>query len=291
MSVTNTPPPPPNANEGDNLTYTLVVTNNDATNSATGVVLTDTLGTNLVFVSATTTQGTFTQSGGVVTFSMGTVGHGATVTATVTAQATEDGSLSETGVVSANNPDPNPGNNTATASATVAEPSIPPPPPIVLTGKRFNNVTVATFTHANGVEPPSAFVATIHWGDGTTSTGTITESGGTYTVKGSHRYRSGGTHTVTTTVTESGAAPTLQATIFTPSGALDRSSPHSGALIATALSSSSPDSAGVAPGIAILDFSVSPQVEHGLGLQGIGLRLAAKGKSRLAGISSPDATS
>ena len=40
---------------------------------------------------------------------------------------------------------------------------------------------MATFTHANGVEPASAFTATINWGDGTTSTGTITLSGTTYT--------------------------------------------------------------------------------------------------------------
>ena len=62
---------------------------------------------------------------------------------------------------------------------------------------------MATFTHANGVEPASDFVATINWGDGSTSTGTITESGTTYTVKGSHTYATNGSHTVTTTVVES----------------------------------------------------------------------------------------
>jgi hypothetical protein len=63
---------------------------------------------------------------------------------------------------------------------------------------------VATFTHANGVESPSAFNATIDWGDGHTSTGTITLSGQTYTVTGSHNYRRSGTHTITTSVVETG---------------------------------------------------------------------------------------
>src|SRR5207253_1265041 len=49
-------------------------------------------------------------------------------------------------------------------------------------------VTVATFTDSD--EPASAFKATIDWGDGTTSTGTISgpDSSGTFTVTGSHTY-------------------------------------------------------------------------------------------------------
>jgi hypothetical protein len=77
--------------------------------------------------------------------------------------------------------------------------------PITTTLKRPSNIVVATFTHAAGVEPASAFAATINWGDGKTSTGTITLSGTTYSVIGSHRYASGGTHTITTTVTEIGS--------------------------------------------------------------------------------------
>ena len=74
--------------------------------------------------------------------------------------------------------------------------------PITTTSKTLSNVTVATFTHANGVYPASSFSATINWGDGTTSAGTITQSGTTYSVVGSHSYRGGGKHTITTTVTE-----------------------------------------------------------------------------------------
>ena len=176
---------------------------NGGPGSATGVVLTDTLGANLRFVSATTSQGSFSQSGSVVTFNTGDIGIGATVTVTVTAQALEDGNLTNSAAATATSADPNPANNNAAASATVAEPIIVVSGPITTTLKNPTNVAVATFTHAGGVEPTSAFVATINWGDNRTSTGTITQSGATYTVTGSHRYSGGGrSHTITTTVRE-----------------------------------------------------------------------------------------
>jgi hypothetical protein len=72
-----------------------------------------------------------------------------------------------------------------------------------------NNLQVATFTHAGGVEPASAFTATISWGDKTTSKGAITLSNGTYSVVGSHNYKKGapGTYSITTTVTEVASPP------------------------------------------------------------------------------------
>jgi uncharacterized repeat protein (TIGR01451 family) len=197
---------PMTATEGDNnLTYTFTVTS-AGPDAAPSTVLTDTLGANLTFVSATTSQGTFTQSGSTVTFNLGTIANGGSATVTVTAQATEDGTLTDSASVTSGAADPTPGDNSASASTTVAEPAIVVSAPITTTSKRFSG-TVATFTHANGVEPASAFVATIHWGDGTTSTGSITLSGTTYTVTGTHRYSGSGSHTITTTVVESGGAP------------------------------------------------------------------------------------
>ena len=94
-------------------------------------------------------------------------------------------------------------NNSVVASTTVYEAPIVVPYPINVNGKKVNNQTVATFTHASGVEPTNAFVATIDWGDGNTSVGSISLSrSGTYSVQGSHTYASGGSHTVTTTVVE-----------------------------------------------------------------------------------------
>jgi hypothetical protein len=203
---------PSTGTEGGTLTYNFTVTNNNSSyqNPAPGSVLTDTLGPNLIFVSATTSQGTFTQSGGVVTFSFGTIPYSPTgsVTASVTVQAAEDGTLTNSSSVTSNAPDPNTNNNNGSGSTVVSEPAIVVSgSPFTTTLKTLTNYTVATFTHASGVESPSAFSATINWGDGKTSSGTITESGGTYTVKGSHTYKHGSIHTVTTTVRESGSAP------------------------------------------------------------------------------------
>ena len=207
LAVTNNGPT--TSTEGSNVTYSLTVTNNGPT-AATGVVLTDTLDANLKYVSATKSQGSFTHSGSTITFSFGTVAVGQTVTATVTAQATEDGNLTNSASVASSLSDANPYNNSASMTTAIAEPAIVVSAPKVVSGKNQNNVTVATFTHASGVEPASAFVATINWGDNSTSTGTVSLSGTTYTVKGSHTYAQGGSHTVTTTVVEptgSGGSP------------------------------------------------------------------------------------
>ncbi|HEX7447899.1 MAG TPA: DUF4214 domain-containing protein, partial [Pirellulales bacterium] len=78
----------------------------------------------------------------------------------------------------------------STGTATVTEPSIVPSPVSIVGHERLalDNVTVATFQHGNGAEPASGFTATIQWGDGTSSTGAISESGNVYTVVGSHTY-------------------------------------------------------------------------------------------------------
>jgi uncharacterized repeat protein (TIGR01451 family) len=207
LSVANSGPA--TANEGDQFTYTVTVTNKDAANPGTGVVLTDTLGANLSYVSATSSQGTFSRSGSVVTFTLGTLAPGATATLTIKAQATEDGTLTNSASVTASSGDPVTTNNSATASTPVAEPAIVVSAPETISTKNTGTVIVATFTHANGLEPTGAFQATINWGDGKTSTGTITLSGTTYSVSGSHRYSKPGTHTVTTTVVEVGQAAEL----------------------------------------------------------------------------------
>jgi uncharacterized repeat protein (TIGR01451 family) len=192
---------PNTGTEGYNNTYNVTV-RNLGPNNAAGVVLTDTLGANLKYVSATKSQGTFTQSGSAITFSLGSIAAGQTAMATITAQPLEDGNLTNNFSVTSSTVDMNPGNNTALSVAAIAEGSIYVSGPTAVNGKKVNNQTVATFTHANGIDPASAFVATINWGDGTTSAGTISFSGTTYSVKGSHTFVSGGSHTISTTVTE-----------------------------------------------------------------------------------------
>jgi len=196
---------PTSGNEGDTVQYTIKVTNAGPV-TATGVTLTDTLPGLVTYKSATTGQGTFTNSGGTVTFSIGSIASGATVTATVTVQAVEDGSASNSASVTATSPDPVSTNNKATAVTSFVEPAVVVSGTVATRLTTPTNFQTATFTHANGVEPASAFTATINWGDGITSTGTISLSGSTYTVTGSHSYVSGSKHTVTTAVKENGSA-------------------------------------------------------------------------------------
>ena len=197
---------PATANEGDTLTYTLTVTNKGP-NPATSVVLTDTLDPNQRFKSATAGQGTFSASAGLVTFTVGTIGAGATVTFTVAVQAMEEGSLPNNVAITSSTPDPVSSNNTATAVTAVAEPVISVSFPKTSNKTVLTDFVAATFSHAKGVEPPSAFAATINWGDGTTSAGIITLSNGGYTVTGSHTYAAGVKHTISVSVVEVGGTP------------------------------------------------------------------------------------
>src|SRR5262249_55319560 len=84
---------------------------------------------------------------------------------------------------------------TALTKASIA---VPPPTVTakgtVLTasaGKTFSGV-VATFTDANTQATAANFTATINWGDGTTSTGTVTpDPNGGFDVSGTHTYANG----------------------------------------------------------------------------------------------------
>ncbi len=164
-------------------------------------MLSDTLGANWAFSSATVSQGSVQQSGDVVTLNIGTVAVGQTITAQIQATALEPGNSTNSVAITASSSDTNLGNNSAgNTVAVAAAPIIVSGSPLILSGKKNNNITTATFTHAGGVHPASYYVATINWGDGNTSSGTITQSGTTYSVKGSHTYSGNGSHSVTTTV-------------------------------------------------------------------------------------------
>jgi hypothetical protein len=68
---------------------------------------------------------------------------------------------------------------------------------------------VATFTDADPGGTAADYTATIHWGDGTTSAGTIS---GHFTVSGTHTYPTTGTRTVTVTITDHAATATATGT-------------------------------------------------------------------------------
>ncbi len=70
-------------------------------------------------------------------------------------------------------------------------------------GQAFTNQIVATLTDSDLSANPAGFAATINWGDGATSAGTITAAGsGAFNVLGSHTYLTAGTNTFNVQITD-----------------------------------------------------------------------------------------
>src|SRR5262249_45315334 len=111
-----------------NLTYTIVVRNNGP-QDAKGVVITDPLPGGASFVSAngSLSGGTLTTpkagTAGTVTWNIQTLGSGQSATLTVVEKVTAKAgaTLNNIAGVSSSPLDPNPGNNSATVSSTVAK--------------------------------------------------------------------------------------------------------------------------------------------------------------------------
>ncbi len=97
---------------------------------------------------------------------------------------------------------------TSPASAVVTVQTLAPPDllsahALVLTLTKNVSFTgsVATFTDLDAATGAASFVATINWGKGKTTAGTVEGSGGTFTVTGTHKYLSAGVFRVNVTVT------------------------------------------------------------------------------------------
>ncbi|PBC62611.1 calcium-binding protein [Streptomyces sp. Tue6028] len=130
--VAGTPPPPPGVDLavkktgpatvsiGDRPTYTVTVTNNSTTASATGVQMSETLGGPAASItSVTTTQGTCTRTATTANCALGTLAPGASATVKIATEPRAGGTLSDRATISATQTDPVPGNNSATATTTV----------------------------------------------------------------------------------------------------------------------------------------------------------------------------
>jgi uncharacterized repeat protein (TIGR01451 family) len=119
LAVTTTASPNP-AIAGSTLTYTVTVRNNGPS-AATGVTMTDTLpSSNITYQSASSSQGSCSQSGGTVTCNIGTLGSGSTATVTINVTPVKQGgSITNSASARANEPDPNSANNSASVSTQV----------------------------------------------------------------------------------------------------------------------------------------------------------------------------
>jgi uncharacterized repeat protein (TIGR01451 family) len=120
LSITKTDSPDPVV-QGNNLTYTITVTNN-GTFDASSVVVTDNLpsAADTDFVSATTSAGTCQHTGNSLTCDLGQVNAGTNAVVTIVVKAKKSGTLSNTATVASPN-DTNPANNSATAATTVTK--------------------------------------------------------------------------------------------------------------------------------------------------------------------------
>lgn len=99
---------------------------------------------------------------------------------------------------------PGTGTATATPTGTVTESDSLSGSPRTFSapaGASFTT-TVATFTDTLASAVPSDFLATINWGDATTSAGTVTGGGGTFQVSGTHTYAAAGTYPVVVTLSD-----------------------------------------------------------------------------------------
>jgi len=105
---------------GDNLTYTLVITN-QGPSLATHVTLTDTLPTGVSYVSATPDQGNCQQTSGIVTCDLGTLTSGASTEIIIVAATSEaqTGRVTNRATVTSNETDRFPANNTVSEDSRI----------------------------------------------------------------------------------------------------------------------------------------------------------------------------
>jgi uncharacterized repeat protein (TIGR01451 family) len=119
LALTKSDSPDP-VKGGQNLTYTIVVTNNGP-GIATGVVMTDQLPKNAGFASATTTTGTCAAKPerASVTCTLGDMASGTSATIKIVVKSPTKGPISNTASVTSTSTDPNSANNKDTETTRV----------------------------------------------------------------------------------------------------------------------------------------------------------------------------
>ena len=140
---------------------------------------------------------------------------------------------------------------TITGAATVADAALTASgTPVSAIEGNAVTATVATFTDANPLATTADFTATITWGDGTTSDGTITEKNGVFSVTGTHTYAEDGSDPIGVTIKDDGgstASTTSTATVAPVAekpvlGGATSASVHMGALVTLGVTDTAFDS-------------------------------------------------
>jgi len=191
---------------GANVTFTIVAINNGPM-PATGVVLNDLLPTGLTYVSHTTSAGTYVPGTGV--WSIGSLANGASRTMTITATVTTAAipSRTNTAVVSGNEPDSNPNNNTASATVTPIYANLAVVKTVDNSTQTVGQNVVFTIVASNlgpnnatGVVMNDLLPAGLTYVSHTASVGTYNPGSGVWTI-GSLAVNASRTLTITATVT------------------------------------------------------------------------------------------
>jgi uncharacterized repeat protein (TIGR01451 family) len=123
LTITKSDSPDP-VRLGENLSYTITVENNGP-NDATNVMLIDTLPEEVDYISVSSTKGSCSETGGVVTCNLTTINNGDVVTAIITVVPNIIGDICNSAEVSASETDSNPLDNSVTECTTVFEPLTP----------------------------------------------------------------------------------------------------------------------------------------------------------------------
>ncbi len=154
--------------------------------------MSDTLPAGVTYDSASSSQGSVSQAGGTVTVNVGSLANGASATATilVTINSGTGGAITNTAVVSGNEPDPNLANNTATVTTLVSSQvdlaivkSASPNP--VIAGNSLNYTLTASDlgpSDATGVTITDTLPAGVAYVSAASSQGSVSQAGGTVTV-------------------------------------------------------------------------------------------------------------
>lgn len=172
---------------GHELTYTIEV-RNDGPSTATGVIVTDQLPAAVQFVSGSSTQGTLSETNGVVTVSVGTLepGASASVVLSTSVDSGAPNMLLNTVTTTSDQPDDNPDDNTDDEPTKVVgrfdlqvekTDSVDP----VMAGEELTYTIVVTNngpSDTNNVVMTDALPDEVNFISASTTQGTVTESGG-----------------------------------------------------------------------------------------------------------------